>query len=112
MPTLQSPLSALNPPMNTFSITKEMPVRTQEQETGIKFEKMMWAQMLRHSGLEDAFTKSGGEAVSAFSQFIVEAIAEDLAEKHPLGLSSKAVTASDGGANVSIQPSKGVSPYG
>jgi hypothetical protein len=111
MPMLQNPFSGLNPPINTFSATPEMSVRTPQQETGIKFEQMMWAQMLRHSGLEDAFTKSGGEAVSAFSQFIVEAIAKDLAEKHPLGLSSKAVSASDGTGNAPIQPSMGANPY-
>lgn len=111
MPTLQNPLNASNLSASSFNTAPEATARTPEQDTGIKFEKMMWAQMLRHSGLEDAFTKSGGEAVSAFSQFIVEAIAEDLAEKHPLGLSSKAVMASNGGAAISIQPVKGANPY-
>ena len=51
-----------------------------------KFEQMLWAEMLTHAGLEKAFTQSGGEAASAFSRYIVEAIAEDISEKHPLGL--------------------------
>ncbi|WP_084420359.1 hypothetical protein [Henriciella litoralis] len=51
-----------------------------------RFEQMLWAEMLRHTGLEDALTKSGGQAASAFSQFVIESIAGDLAERHPLGL--------------------------
>jgi len=34
---------------------------------------------------------SGGEAASAFSRMIVESIAEDLAESHPLGLNATGV---------------------
>ncbi len=41
--------------------------------------------MLSHAGLEKAFTQSGGEAAASFSRMIVESIAEDLAERHPLG---------------------------
>jgi len=51
-----------------------------------RFEEMLWAEMLSHAGLEKAFTQGGGEAASAFSRYVVEAIAKDLAEKHPLGL--------------------------
>ncbi len=74
------------------------------QSAGIdeRFEKMLWAEMLKYAGLEKAFTQSGGEAASAFSRYIVEAIAEDLAEKHPLGLNptrgaSEAYTQLNGG---------------
>ncbi|KCZ52191.1 hypothetical protein [Hyphomonas pacifica] len=55
-------------------------------DIGLKFEKLLWAEMLSHAGLEKAFTQSGGEAASAFSRMIVESIAEDLAKTHPLGL--------------------------
>ena len=51
-----------------------------------RFEQMLWAEMLSHTGLEEALTKSGGKAASAFTQFVIEAIAADLAEQHPLGL--------------------------
>ncbi|MEM5518846.1 hypothetical protein WNY37_17945 [Henriciella sp. AS95] len=51
-----------------------------------RFEQMLWAEMLRHTGLEDALTKSGGQGTEAFTQFVIEAIAEDMAEQHPLGL--------------------------
>lgn len=61
----------------------------ERSEIGKRFEQMLWAEMLSHAGLEKAFTQNGGEAASAFSRFIVEAIAEDLAERHPLGLSAK-----------------------
>lgn len=57
-------------------------------EVGKRFEQLLWAEMLSHAGLEDAFTQSGGEAAAAFSRYVVESIAADLAEKHPLGLSS------------------------
>ena len=57
-------------------------------EMGKKFEKMLWAEMLSHAGLEKSLTQNGGDSASAFAQYIVEAIAEDIAEKHPLGLSS------------------------
>ncbi|WP_084395910.1 hypothetical protein [Henriciella aquimarina] len=55
-------------------------------DIGKRFEEMLWAQMLSHAGLEKAFTQSGGQAAASFSQFMVEAIAKDLAERHPLGL--------------------------
>ena len=60
----------------------------QEETDDIKqrFEQMLWAEMLSHAGLEKAFTQGGGEAASAFSRYVVEAIAKDLAEKHPMGL--------------------------
>ncbi|MEQ9316088.1 MAG: hypothetical protein RLN72_09550 [Henriciella sp.] len=51
-----------------------------------RFEQMLWAEMLSHTGLEDALTKSGGQGASAFTQFVIQSIAEDLAEQHPLGL--------------------------
>lgn len=54
-----------------------------------KFEQMLWAEMLTHAGLEKAFTQGGGEAASAFSRYVVEEIARDLAEQHPLGLTDK-----------------------
>lgn len=66
-------------------------------DIGHRFEKMLWAEMLRHSGLEEAFTRSGGQAASAFSQFMVEAIAEDIASKHPLGLDPAGRAASAAG---------------
>ncbi len=55
-------------------------------DIGKRFEQMLWAEMLMHAGLEEALTKNGGEAASSFSRYVVEAIAADIAEKHPLGL--------------------------
>ena len=70
------------------------PVRSTSQKPeaeniALRFEQMLWTEMLSHSGLEKAFTQSGGEAASAFSRYLVEAIAEDIAEKHPLGLAQE-----------------------
>ena len=58
-----------------------------EDDIALKFEQMLWAEMLSHAGLEDVLTKNGGESAAAFSRFVVESIAADIAEKHPLGLS-------------------------
>ena len=55
-------------------------------DIGKRFEQMLWAEMLMHAGLEEALTKNGGDAASSFSRYVVEAIAADIAEKHPLGL--------------------------
>ncbi|MCH2457683.1 MAG: hypothetical protein MK186_06500 [Henriciella sp.] len=57
-------------------------------DVNVRFEQMLWAEMLRHTGLEEAFSSVGGEGAAAFTQFAVEAIARDLAEKHPLGLNA------------------------
>jgi len=62
---------------------------TEAGEIKQRFEQMLWAEMLSHAGLEKAFTQGGGEAASAFSRYVVEAIAKDLAEKHPMGLTEK-----------------------
>ena len=57
----------------------------------LRFEQMLWSEMLSHAGLEKSLTQGGGEGASAFSRFVVEAIAKDLAEKHPLGFGEKAM---------------------
>lgn len=65
------------------------PEEKQTADIKIRFEQMLWAEMLSHAGLEKAFTQGGGEAASAFSRYVVEAIAKDLAEKHPMGIAEK-----------------------
>ena len=65
------------------------PSAAEPSEIGKRFEQMLWAEMLTHAGLEKSFTLGGGEAASAFSRYVVEAIAEDLAESHPLGFARK-----------------------
>ena len=64
------------------------PVKVESEVSDLnkRFEQMLWAEMLSHAGLEEALTKNGGEAASSFSRYVVEAIAADLAEQHPLGL--------------------------
>ena len=59
---------------------------TAEKDIKQRFEQMLWAEMLSHAGLEKALTQGGGEAASSFSRYVVEAIAKDLAETHPMGL--------------------------
>lgn len=63
---------------------------SQAEDIGRRFEQMLWAEMLSHSGLEKALTQSGGQDASAFSRYLIEAIAEDISEKHPLGLGDAA----------------------
>lgn len=58
----------------------------QRSDIGQRFEQMLWTEMLTYAGLDKAFSQGGGEAASAFSRYVVEAIAKDLAETHPMGL--------------------------
>jgi hypothetical protein len=62
------------------------PKEEAEREIKQRFEQMLWSEMLSHAGLEKALTLGGGEAASSFSRYVVEAIAKDLAETHPMGL--------------------------
>ena len=57
-------------------------------EMSHEFEQLLWAELLVHTGLEKALTLGGGEGASMFSRYFVEAIAEDIAKQHPLGLLS------------------------
>ncbi len=59
----------------------------------LRFEQMLWSEMLAHAGLEKALTSGGGEDVSAFSRYVIDAIAKDLALHHPLGLGADAANA-------------------
>ena len=58
---------------------------TEAADIGQRFEQRLWAEMLTHAGLEKAFSQGGGEAASAFSRYVVEAVAKDIAASHPLG---------------------------
>ncbi|PHR91177.1 MAG: hypothetical protein COA69_11685 [Robiginitomaculum sp.] len=53
------------------------------------FEAAFISQMLTYSGFAKALTASGGEDVASFSQFYMEAIAEDLAEGGGFGLADQ-----------------------
>ena len=55
-------------------------------ESKLRFEQLLWAELLTHTGLEDALTLGGGQGASMFSRYFVEAIAADIAKQHPLGL--------------------------
>ncbi len=45
--------------------------------------------MLTHTGLEKAMSVGGAEGASEFFRFMIEAMAKDFAEQHPLGLDEK-----------------------
>ena len=59
--------------------------KSETSALGQRFEQMLWTEMLSYAGLDKAFSQGGGEAASTFSRYVVEAIAKDLAEKHPMG---------------------------
>ena len=58
----------------------------ESSDIGQRFEQMLWTEMLTYAGLDKAFSQGGGEAASAFSRYVVEAIAKDLSESSPMGL--------------------------
>ncbi len=96
------------PGLDTSSITSPQTSapksarETAEQDIKQRFEQMLWAEMLSHAGLEKALTLGGGEAASSFSRYVVEAIAKDLAETHPMGLAEHVNP--PGAANSSEKP--------
>ena len=72
------------------SVAQSAPsISEQQVETAKEFEKLLWAEMLKHTGLEEALTMNGGEGASAFSRLVVESIAEDLAEQRPFGFAEQ-----------------------
>lgn len=85
-----SPLAV--PPTGTSapaSASPPTPETAVSEESKLKFEQLLWAELLTHTGLEDALTLGGGQGASMFSRYFVEAIAADIAEQHPLGLLDK-----------------------
>jgi hypothetical protein len=61
----------------------------ERSEAALRFEQLLWAEMLSHAGLEKSFTQGGGEGASAFARYIVEEIARDLAKTRSLGIGEK-----------------------
>lgn len=58
-------------------------------ESALRFEQLLWAELLTHTGLEKSLTLGGGDGASMFARYFVEAIAADIAKQHPLGLLDK-----------------------
>ncbi|MEO1188498.1 MAG: hypothetical protein AAFW60_05445 [Pseudomonadota bacterium] len=85
-----SPLSsAQSPALNT---NPQQNVELTD-DSKMRFEQLLWAELLTHTGLEDALTLGGGDGASMFARYFVEAIAEDIAKQHPLGLLDKELPA-------------------
>ena len=79
-------------PVTTAATPLKSPVaaaKTETSDIGQRFEQMLWTEMLTYAGLDKAFSQGGGEAAASFSRYVVESIAHDLAEKHPMGLGEK-----------------------
>lgn len=78
--------------MHETSIPKQSVLKASESrnpeivQAAQDFEAAFIGQMLKHSGFGQALTKTGGEAVSAFTDFYIENIADDIAAKGGFGL--------------------------
>lgn len=59
---------------------------SEASDLGKRFEQMLWTEMLSYAGLDKAFAQDGGQAAETFSRYVIESIAADLAETHPMGL--------------------------
>ncbi|MBO6688852.1 MAG: hypothetical protein K0U61_09925 [Alphaproteobacteria bacterium] len=80
-------ISPTSSPLPTgVSQAPTQPKLTAEENTNVRFEQLLWAELLTHTGLEKALTLGGGDGAAMFSRYFVEAIAEDIAKQHPLGL--------------------------
>lgn len=85
IPTLPPTLTPSAASQPTASAPVAQGLETSD-ESKLRFEQLLWAELLTHTGLEDALTLGGGQGASMFSRYFVEAIAADIAEQHPLGL--------------------------
>lgn len=79
-------LSGVTPPEIAATSGSTLQAPTNSEESKLRFEQLLWAELLTHTGLEDALTLGGGEGAAMFSRYFVEAIAADIAKQHPLGL--------------------------
>lgn len=76
---------------------------SEASELGKRFEQMLWTEMLSYAGLDKAFAQDGGQAAETFSRYLIESIAADLADSHPMGLGE----AVDRSVAASQQPQQG-----
>lgn len=82
-----SPLAMTSGPAGAAaSATPTKQQAEMSEDAKLRFEQLLWAELLVHTGLEDALTLGGGQGASMFSRYFVEAIAADIAKQHPLGL--------------------------
>ena len=98
---VSGPISSLStgmPSSAALNLSPGASTAETREAVGLRFEQMLWAEMLSHAGLEKAMTLGGGEGASAFSRYVVESIAADLAEKQPLGMADaiRSATGDDG----------------
>ncbi|MEL7540967.1 MAG: hypothetical protein AAGJ51_08695 [Pseudomonadota bacterium] len=83
------PTSPISPTQAVAQTATPQPNVELSDESKMRFEQLLWAELLTHTGLEDALTLGGGDGASMFARYFVEAIAEDIAKQHPLGLLDK-----------------------
>ena len=85
LPTLPLPMTS-GPTGTATPAAPTTQAAEMSDDTKLRFEQLLWAELLVHTGLEDALTLGGGQGASMFSRYFVEAIAADIAKQHPLGL--------------------------
>nr|WP_321360597.1 hypothetical protein [uncultured Hyphomonas sp.] len=84
-------------------VSERAPLGQGVSDLGKRFEQMLWTEMLSYAGLDKAFAQDGGQAAETFSRYVIESIAADLAETHPMGLGE----AVDRTAGVNQSPRQG-----
>ncbi len=91
--------TAITETRSTSATTPTVQTPDAAEDSKLRFEQLLWAELLTHTGLEDALTLGGGEGAAMFSRFFVEAIASDIAKQHPLGLLDAELPASGPASN-------------
>ncbi len=104
-------VTSIGLPADGGKIVSDAPARVakaslEATEIAQRFEQMLWAEMLSHAGLEKAVSQGGGEAASAFSRYVVEAIAKDMAAAHPLGLTREGPTSFPEASVSDVEPER------
>ena len=89
------PITSIEGAPGPAAPSNAVPTLDVSEESKAKFEQLLWAELLTHTGLEDALTLGGGDGASMFARYFVEAIAEDIAKQHPLGLLDKELPSVD-----------------
>ena len=88
------PTFSLGTPPQSAAVVPPVPaapsgiIHSDIKDASLAFEAVFIGQMLTHSGLADAFTTESGGISEAMSGFIVEAVAEPLAERGGFGLAA------------------------
>ena len=74
LPPTLTPASSAQP-----SSTTALPQGVENSdESKMRFEQLLWAELLTHTGLEDALTLGGGQGASMFSRYFVDFVVKQI----------------------------------